>query len=43
MKIFKDEGFKTNNKLSTILFQKENNKYLFIPPFSEHSQSIYKA
>ena len=43
MKIFKDNSFKTNNKLATILFQKENNKYLFIPPFSEHAPCIYKA
>jgi hypothetical protein len=43
MNIYKDKYFKTNNTLSTKLFQKENNKYLFIPPFSSHSPSIYKA
>ena len=41
MNIYKDKYFKTNNILSTKLYQKENNKYLFIPPFSSHAPSIY--
>jgi hypothetical protein len=43
MTIFKGEDFLRTNKLSSKLYQKANNKYLFIPPFSAHPASVYKA
>ena len=43
MMIFKGEDFSQTNILSTRLYQKANNKYLFIPPFSAHSVSVYRA
>jgi hypothetical protein len=41
--IFKGKDFKRTNTLSSKLYQKANNKYLFIPPFSSHPASVYKA
>jgi hypothetical protein len=43
MTIFKGKDFLRTNTLSTKLYQKANNKYLFIPPFSAHSVSVYRA
>ena len=43
MTIYKGEDFLRTNKLSSKLYQKANNKYLFIPPFSAHPASVYKA
>jgi hypothetical protein len=41
--IFKGKDFKRTNTLSSKLYQKANNKYLFIPSFSSHPASVYKA
>ena len=43
VKLYKNDTFRNHNKISTTLYQKLMNKYLFLPPKSAHSISIFRA
>ena len=43
VKLYKDKTFRHTNKISSTLYQKPTNKYLFLPPTSAHALSIFKA
>jgi len=41
--VYRPPSFLDDGKLHTRLFQKKQNKYLYIPPFSNHSKSMFPA
>ena len=43
IEIYKGKDFKTTRVLNTRVYQKPLNKFLYIPPFSFHSQHVFKA
>jgi hypothetical protein len=43
IEIYKGKDFKTTRILSTRIYQKPLNKFLYIPPFSFHNKHIFKA
>jgi len=43
VEVYKGEDFATTRKLSTRLFQKAQNKYLYLPPSSFHSRCVFPA
>jgi hypothetical protein len=43
VEVFRPSSFTTDGFLHTRLFQKKQNKYLYIPPFSYHSKSMFPA
>ena len=43
VKLYKNDTFRNHNKIATTLYQKLMNKYLFLPPTSAHSISIFRA
>ncbi len=43
VEIYRPSSFTVDGKYHSRLFQKKQNKYLYIPPFSYHSKSMYPA
>ena len=43
LKIFKDFDFSRTKRFSTSIYQKPQNKYLYLPPSSFHSRHVYPA
>jgi hypothetical protein len=43
VKLYKSRTFRHTNNISTTLYQKPMNKYLFLPPTSAHTRSVFKA
>lgn len=43
MKIYKGPNFATTGRFSTVLYQKPQNKYLYLPPSSFHSHHVFPA
>jgi hypothetical protein len=41
--IYKGTSFNNHNKLDVRLYQKKQNKYLYLPPFSHHTKPIFKS